>query len=102
MRVKLLKSVIVNAVSNTEATRAGSVVEVDDAEGRDLVSAGYAEETTHKVTAEARRAPEPENKMAPDGSNKEAREAGRSPTPIEPPAKTPAAKTVGTVPRGKR
>jgi hypothetical protein len=80
MRVKLLKSVIVGSVSNTEATRAGQVVEVDDAEGKELVRAGYAEETSSKVTV--KRAEDPANKMAPDATNKEA-----------------AASTTGTAPR---
>lgn len=71
MRVKLTKSVIVNTVSNTEPVRAGGIVEVADDEGRDLVKAGYAEETTGKVTAEAKQAATPENKMAPEGATKE-------------------------------
>lgn len=72
MRVKLLKSVVINSVSNTEATPVDSVVEVDEADGRDLVKSGYAEETTSKVTAQAKQAPAAQNKMAPDASNKAA------------------------------
>lgn len=101
MRVKLLKPVIINAISNTEPQPVNAVVEVDDGEGREMVNMGYAEETSANVTAEAKKASEPDNKMAPDASNKEAQDAERNPTPIAPPVKTPAAKTVGTV-SGKR
>ena len=72
MRIKLLKTILINSVSNTEAVRAGNVVEVDDAEGKELVKTGYAEATTSKATAQARKAPEPENKMAPDATNQAA------------------------------
>lgn len=76
MRVKLTKPVIVNSVSNTQAVRAGEVVEVSDDDGRDLVKAGYAEESSAKVTAEARQAPDPQNKMAAEGENKAGQEGG--------------------------
>lgn len=102
MRVKLLKSVIINAVSNTEPQPVDAVVEVDDAEGREMVNMGYAEETSAKVTAEAKQAPAPDNKMAADPANKQAPEAARNRTPVAPPVKTAAAKTVGTVSSGKR
>lgn len=79
MRVKLTKSVVINSVSNTEATRAGQVVGVDDTEGKELVKAGYAEETSSKVTAEPRKAAEPaDNKMAADPDNKDTGTAARA------------------------
>lgn len=70
MRVKLLKTVIVTGVDNVTPTRAGEVVEVDDAEGKEMLQNGIAEETSSKVTAEAKAAPQPENKMAEDSANK--------------------------------
>jgi hypothetical protein len=72
MRVKLLKTQIINAVSNVEPVRAGQVVDVDDAEGKELVQAGYAEESKDDVTAGpgAKRAEEPGTKQAQEAANK--------------------------------
>lgn len=95
MKVKLLKSVVIGSVDNTAATRVGSVVEVDDTEGKELVKAGLAETSSGQVTAQARQAPATDNKMAPDATNK-----------AEPNAVTAAgaARTVdtGAAPKGRR
>lgn len=82
MRVKLLKTQIINEVSNVEPVRAGQVVEVSDADGKEMVKSGYAEETSAEVTAQAKAAPTPDNKMAPDTTTKQAATTAAAPRAV--------------------
>lgn len=95
MKVKLTRRVLVNSVDNVQPQPVGTVVEVDDAEAKEMIANGIAEESSAKVTPEAKQAQDPANKMAPDPANKEAADtAGQAgDTERQPAAKTSRSKS---------
>jgi hypothetical protein len=68
MHIKLLKHVLVGD-ADVMPTARGTVVEVSDAQGKEFVAGGLADEVK---APEAKKAPAPENKMAAAPANKAA------------------------------
>jgi len=68
MKIKLLRSVLVGD-ADTAVTSGGTVVELDSAKAKEFVELGLAKEVADGKT-EAKKAPEPENKMAAAPANK--------------------------------